>query len=124
MRNKIFCPVCRINFVYREEVEVGKQVICPICGARLEITETDPEIKGQRYPQEPEGEIRDRIETYAELKGFVFNEDKELVLEGMLQKHKEYGDFYCPCRFDNIPENVCPCLETRQGEVKREGKCL
>jgi hypothetical protein len=124
MKNNIFCPVCSVNFIYREEVKNGDQLICPICGARLEITAVSPAIMTRRFPQEPETEIRERIETYARLKGYVFNEDKELVLEGMLQKHRQYGDFYCPCRFDNVPENVCPCLDTRKGEVRREGKCL
>ncbi len=124
MKLKIYCPVCRINFMYGEEVFVGKQVICPICAARLEIRETEPEIRAERFPMEPEAEISERIETYARLKGYVFNEDKGLVKEGLLQKYRRYGDFYCPCRFDNIPENVCPCLDTRKGEVLREGKCL
>ena len=124
MEIKLFCPVCSVNFIYREEAEKGKQVICPVCGARLEITAVSPEIKARRFPQEPEAEIGERIETYARLKGYVFNEDKELVLDGMLQKYRQYGDFYCPCRFDNVPENVCPCQDTRKGEVRREGRCL
>ncbi len=124
MKNKIYCSVCRVNFNYREEVSPGMQLICPICGARLEIMEVTPEITARRFPQEPAAEIDDRIETYARLKGFVFNEDKNLVREGLLQKNTEHGDFYCPCRFENVPENVCPCLDTRKGEVKREGKCL
>lgn len=121
---KIFCPVCRVDFIYREEVFVGKQVICPICAARLEILETEPLIKAERFAMDPEAEIEERIETYARLRGYVFNEDRQLVREGLLQKYKQYGDFYCPCRFDNVPENVCPCLDTRQGEVRREGRCL
>ncbi|MFW5971240.1 MAG: ferredoxin-thioredoxin reductase catalytic domain-containing protein, partial [Desulfovermiculus sp.] len=102
----------------------GQQVTCSICAARLEIIEVSPEIKTRRYPQDPESEIRERVDTYAEMKGYVFNEDKELVLEGLLQKYEAYGDFYCPCRLENIPENVCPCLDTRKGEVRREGVCL
>ncbi len=124
MKNRIYCPVCRLNFIYQQEVQQGQQVICPICAARLELLEISPEIKTRRYPQEPEAEIRERVETYARMKGFVFNEDKELVLEGMLDKYKQYGDFYCPCRFDNIAQNVCPCLDTRKGDVRKEGRCL
>lgn len=124
MKNRIYCPVCQLTFIHKQEVQQGQQVICPICAARLELLEVSPEIKARRYPQEPEAEIRERVEAYARIKGFVFNEDKELVLEGLLQKYEQYGDFYCPCRFDNIAENVCPCLDTRKGEVQKEGRCL
>ncbi len=123
MGNRIFCPVCRIPFIHNQEVQSGRQVICPICAARLELIQISPEILARRYPQEPEAEIRERVDNFASMKGFVFNEDKELVLEGLLQKYHEYGDFYCPCRFENSAENVCPCEDTRKGEVRREGQC-
>ena len=35
-----------------------------------------------------------------------------------------HGDFFCPCKFDNIPENICPCLETRSNRVIKEGMCF
>ena len=58
------------------------------------------------------------------MKGYIFDENKEDIMEGLLEKWRLFGDFYCPCRFDNIPENICPCLETRQNAVKKEGSCL
>jgi len=124
VKSKIYCEVCRVAFVYREEPAVGKVVICTICGAELEITDLEPEVRVRRFPQDPETEIRNRSENYARLRDYTFNEDKELVIEGLIGKHEMYGDFYCPCRFDNIPENICPCLETRMGDVKRMGHCF
>jgi hypothetical protein len=125
MATKIFCPVCMMRFAPPGEVQEGQQVVCPICAARLEVTQVGPEeIQARRFPQDPEAEIRERVDTYARMRGFVFSEDKEDVLAGMMQKYEQFGDFYCPCRFENIPENVCPCQDTRQGEVRREGKCL
>lgn len=124
MKSKIYCEVCRVSFVYREEPVKGQVVVCTVCGAELEITDLEPEVKARRYPQDPETEIRNRSENYAHLRGYTFNEDKELVIEGLIGKHQMYGDFYCPCRFDNIPENICPCLETRMGDVKRVGHCF
>ena len=81
---------------------------------------------GNRDPALPAGSGNQiqRVDTYARMKGYVFNEDKEEVLEGLLQKNEQFGDFYCPCRLENIPDNVCPCLDTRKGEVQREGVCL
>ncbi len=126
MKNKIYCPVCQIKFIYREPVKKGEAVICPICGAKLEITggAADGEIPAKIYPQNPEEEIRERVDTFASLKGYVFSEDKELVMEGLLEKKEKYGDFFCPCRIENIPENVCPCLKTRHNEVRKEGHCF
>ncbi len=123
MKHKIYCEVCRVSFVYRDEVEKGKVVVCTVCGAELEINETEPEIKASRYPQDPETEIRNRSENFARLRDYTFNEDKELVIEGLLGKNEMYGDFYCPCRFENIPEHVCPCLPTRSNEVRKLGHC-
>lgn len=124
MTNKIYCPVCRVSFVSKEAKKEGDVVTCTVCGAKLLVTEPSPEVRARRFPQSPRDEIYDRVETYARLKGYVFNESKELVMEGLMEKMEKYGDFYCPCRFDNVPENICPCLETRKGEVRREGTCL
>ncbi len=123
MKNKIYCEVCRISFVHRGEVMVGQEVVCAVCGAELKINEVAPEIKASRFIEDPEAEIRRRAENFARLRDYTFNEDKELVLEGLLDKHRLYGDFYCPCRFENIPENVCPCLPTRMNEVRKLGHC-
>ena len=123
MKHKIYCEVCKVSFLFREEPELGKVVICSVCGAELEIQALDPDIKAARFQQDPEKEIRNRVENFGRLRGYVFNEDKELVIEGMLDKNKLYGDFYCPCRFENIPEHVCPCLPTRQNEVRKLGHC-
>jgi hypothetical protein len=123
MKHKIYCEVCMVSFIYRDEIEKGNVVVCTVCGAELEVTETEPEVKATRFVQDPETEIRNRAENYARLRGYTFNEDKEMVLEGLVGKNKLYGDFYCPCRFENIPENVCPCLETRMSEVRKMGHC-
>ncbi|MFO8192530.1 MAG: ferredoxin-thioredoxin reductase catalytic domain-containing protein [Bacillota bacterium] len=124
MKNKIYCEVCRLPFIYRKQPERGQEIICPICGAELVIIETEPEVTAKRRTQDPETEIRNRSENFARLRGYTFNEDKELVIEGLIEKHRLYSDFYCPCRFENIPENICPCLQTRMNEVRKSGHCF
>ncbi|MFO7952599.1 MAG: ferredoxin-thioredoxin reductase catalytic domain-containing protein [Bacillota bacterium] len=123
MKNKIYCEVCQSSFVYKGVISPGQVIVCTICGAELEIKESDPEIKAARLEQDPETEISRRAENFARLRGYTFNEDKELVLEGLVEKHRLFGDFYCPCRFAHVPEYVCPCLETRMNEVRKTGKC-
>ncbi len=123
MKHKVYCEVCRIPFIFSGEVELGQTVVCTICGAELEITAVDPEVTAARFKQDCETEIRNRSENFARLRGYTFNEDKELVIEGLIGKNEMYGDFYCPCKFDNVPENICPCLETRMNYVRKEGHC-
>lgn len=124
MSNKVFCPVCLVSFIIKSPLKEKDTVLCPVCGAKLEITAVSPEITARRFPQAPEVEIRERVENFARLRGYVFNEDKDSVIEGLLQKNAAYGDFFCPCKFDNIPENICPCLETRSNRVIKEGMCF
>ncbi len=102
---------------------VGGELICTVCGARLEVMDVEPEVAVRRFPEEPEEEIGGRIDRFARQRGFVFSEDKGLVVEGLLQKKSMFGDFFCPCRIENIEDNICPCLETRSGSVQRDGRC-
>jgi len=124
MSNKVFCPVCLVSFIVKDPLKEKDTVLCPVCGAKLEITAVSPEITARRFPQAPEAEIRDRVENFARFRDYMFNEDKDSVIEGLLQKNEAHGDFFCPCKFDNIPENICPCLETRKNRVIKEGMCF
>lgn len=123
MKTKIYCPVCRVSFMHNGVPAVEQVVVCTVCGAELKVSALEPEVTANRLQQDPATEIRKRADNYARLRGYVFNEDKELVLEGLVEKNRLYGDFYCPCRFENIDENICPCLETRMSEVRKTGHC-
>lgn len=121
---RILCPVCQVAFPLKEEKAPGKKIICPVCGAVLTLKEENGSwILKRPEDMTPEEEIRARVENFARLRGYHFNEMKEPLIEALLKKYERYGDFYCPCKIDNIPENVCPCLETRQGSVERNGRC-
>lgn len=124
-KSRIYCPVCRVAFPAPAGLHEGDTVLCPVCGARLTIDKAGPgEITAIRTPQAPGEEIGERVDNFARLRSYVFHGDmKDLVLEGLLQKKQMYGDFYCPCRLENIPENICPCLETRSNRVRKEGRC-
>ncbi len=121
---RMLCPVCQVAFLLKEEKVPGKRVVCPVCGAVLTLTEENGSwVLRRPKDMSPEEEIRTRVENFARLRGYHFNEMKEPLIEALLKKYERYGDFYCPCKIDNIPENVCPCLETRQGSVERNGRC-
>ncbi len=124
MREKILCPVCQVSFLLREEKKDGDEVICPVCGAVL-IMRMDEEKRHLERPpdMDPEEEIRRRMDNFAKLRTYHFNQMKNPLIEGLLAKRERFGDFYCPCKIDHIQENVCPCLETRMGSVEQNGKC-
>lgn len=51
---------------------------------------------------------------YAKNNGYEINKRVEhLILNGFKNKQDKFGERYCPCKIDNIPENICPCLELR-----------
>jgi len=124
MKSKIYCPVCRVSFPAPERLNRGDTVVCPVCGALLTVENPGPgETAAVKTSQEPWEEINGRIDAFARLRRYVFKDTRDLVLEGLMQKKETYGDFYCPCRLENVPENICPCLETRTNRVLKEGSC-
>lgn len=120
---RVYCPVCQAKFRFDPGWKEGDIVVCPICGQKLKLRLSGKEWVGDRPEKGAEKEIRDRVDEYARLKGYVFNDMKEELLEGLLAKNKRFGDFYCPCRMEHVPEFMCPCKPTRGGDVERNGKC-
>lgn len=120
---RAYCPVCLAKFRMEPKWSEGAVVICPICGQKLKLVRTTEGWTGERVDKGTEKEIRERVENYARLKGYVFNEIKEELIEGLMGKHRRFGDFYCPCRMEHSPEYQCPCKPTRGGDVERDGRC-
>lgn len=120
---RVYCPVCQARFRFIPGWKERDLVICPICGQKLRLRLSGDEWVGDRPEKGTEKEIRDRVDEYARLKGYVFNDMKEELLEGLLGKNRRFGDFFCPCRMEHVPEFMCPCKPTRGGDVERNGKC-
>jgi len=120
---RVYCPVCLARFRFEEGWSDGSVVVCPICGQRLKLVGSPDGWLGERVDKGTEKEIRARAENYARLKGYVFNEIKEDLIEGLMGKYRRFGDFYCPCRMEHTPEYQCPCKPTRGGDVERDGRC-
>jgi ferredoxin-thioredoxin reductase catalytic subunit len=121
---RVFCPVCSVRFV-PEGVALsdGSEMICPICGQRLIARRTDDGWNGERKGEHSDEEIKDRIQEFASIRGYAFNEMKEEIVEGLLGKRDRFGEFYCPCRLEHNPDYQCPCKPTRGGDVERRGRC-
>jgi ferredoxin-thioredoxin reductase catalytic subunit len=120
---RVHCPVCLARFKYDPGWKEGDVVICPICGQKLKLERRPEGWMGNRVDRGLDSEIRDRANEFARIRGYVFNEMKEEVLEGLIGKNKRFKDFYCPCRMLHVPEYQCPCQPTRTGDVDVNGKC-
>lgn len=120
---RAYCPVCQAMFRLPEGKGMGDSVVCPVCGQRLTVVRGPEGLVGERPDKGTEAEIRERVDEYARLKGYTFNEMKEEVVQGLLGKQRRFGDFYCPCRMHHTPDFQCPCKPTRGGDVERDGKC-
>lgn len=121
--DRVHCPVCLARFRFSSGWAEGSVVVCPVCGQKLALKRTPEGWIGERPEKGSENEIRDRVDEYARLRGYVFNDMKEELIQGMLGKNRRFGDFYCPCRMEHVEEYQCPCKPTRGGEVERNGKC-
>ena len=76
-------------------------------------------------------EIIKKYEIYARENGFRLNPNREVVeriVKGLLEREKEFGVRYCPCRriTGNKEEDkkmICPCI-FHQKEIEKFGHCL
>lgn len=98
-------------------------VTCKVCGTKSRITYSHGEYVTGGVLSDRESELRERIEEFARLRNYTFSDFKEPVIQALLEKRERYGDFYCPCKARTVLENVCPCKETREGDVEHRGKC-
>ena len=68
---------------------------------------------------------RDDLYTTAIMRGWKLNPNFRIVEQLRLQLNKNYdahGKYYCPCKLQHIPENVCPCQDAGK-EIKSTGHC-
>ena len=117
-------PRCRLCGEYVESsAGADTEVTCKVCGTKSRITYSQGEWIVGGVLSDRELELRERIKEFARLRNYTFSDFKEPVIQALLAKREKYGDFYCPCKARTVLENVCPCKETREGDVELKGKC-
>ena len=70
--------------------------------------------------------LLEKSKNYAHKQGFKLNPDKRivrLVIEGLIENKRKYGEYYCPCRLEHTERTICPCYYHKK-EIKQSGKCL
>ena len=117
-------PRCRLCGGYLESPAVAElEVTCKVCGTMSRITNSHGVWVVAGVLRDRDLELRERIEEFARLRSYTFSDFKERVIQALLEKQEKYGDFYCPCKTKEVLENVCPCEETREGDVEVKGSC-
>jgi len=117
-------PGCRLCGEYLALPAVADaETTCKVCGTRNRITNSGGKWVVGGVLGDRELELRERVEEFARLRNYAFSDSKEPVIRALLQKRQKYGDFYCPCKARTVLENICPCEETREGDVELKGRC-
>lgn len=120
---RVFCPVCSARFMPRVNPVEGDVHVCPVCGQKLALRLEGGGWQGERVDKYSDQEILDRVEEFARIRGYAFNEMKAEIIEGLREKRRRFGDFYCPCRLSHEADYQCPCRPTRGGDVEKDGRC-
>ena len=118
------CARCRLCGEYLESPTVAEsEVTCKVCGTKSRVTYSHGVWVVGGVLRDRDIELRERIEAFARLRNYKFRNFKEPVIQALLEKREKYGDFYCPCKVRTVLENICPCKETREGDVEVNGSC-
>ena len=72
-----------------------------------------------------------KYQQYAKENGFRLNPNRQVVegiVKGLLEKEKNFGFKYCPCRRvtgnqEDDRKIICPCIY-HQKEIEKDGHCL
>lgn len=97
---------------------------CISCGMCVSHCPVDA-ISVGKVEKERSDLIKNWAETYAKANGFKLNPEEkvvDMVVNGLIMKEEKFGKKYCPCRLENVPENVCPCVYHKD-EVEKDGQC-
>lgn len=55
------------------------------------------------------------IDSAQELDVLIVPSRVNQIAKGLDAKHHKFGEFYCPCNFENTEDNICPCKSFREG---------
>jgi len=117
------CGFCALKIEEGKAVPDNERCIsCGMCAGHCPV---DAISVAETKEEEKSGLIKNWADTYARKNSFRLNPREnivDLVIRGLLKKEEKTGKRYCPCRIQNLPENICPCVYHKD-EIKKDGEC-
>lgn len=65
------------------------------------------------------------VESVAKQRNLFIQPDEKrynAIILSLVKNKAKYGEYYCPCRINRTPENVCPCKKM-ESDILESGKC-
>lgn len=89
-------------------------------------------VQRVQIPNEDFDKMKSTVEKIAKVKGWHLNPDireRDYLITALVWNKINKGKQYCPCKVEEIPENVCPCravegkYKSSEDMVKESGSC-
>ena len=72
------------------------------------------------------GKTLEDLKKMAKDKGWILNQKEKITLAILNRQNirmEKSGEYYCPCKPETIPENICnPCINS-PNEIAEDGHC-
>lgn len=69
-------------------------------------------------------QILRRLEEFSSRRGYVLDPTPDPLINDLVNMHRLFGDYYCPCQPARGPDTVCVCSAVEKGLVDLEGACF
>lgn len=69
-------------------------------------------------------EIHRRLREFCSRRSYVLNPVGAPLIDDLVNMHRLFGDYYCPCQPMPGPDTVCVCSAVRNGLVDSERACF
>lgn len=69
-------------------------------------------------------ELRARVKAFCERAGYQLSPQADNMLRDIVHMKELFGDYYCSCQTQRLPETVCVCEAVRNGLVDIMGSCF
>lgn len=69
-------------------------------------------------------EITNRLEEFCREHNLKLSPSRRELVRDLVQMKKLWGEYYCPCQTERVPETVCVCTAVKDGLVEVMGACF
>ena len=69
-------------------------------------------------------QLRQRVTAFCTEAGYQLSPQADAILRDIVNMKQQFGDYYCSCQPQRLPETVCVCQPVRNGLVKLMGSCF